>query len=193
MRLAGGARSVTAASAVTLGFMNGGPPLSLPEWTVLTVVSQGPAHGFAIARLTERGGELGRVWQIPRPVIYRAIGRLLDAGLLSQEAVEPGRGPQRTIYTATPEGRRAAAAWLDAPVRHVRDIRSALMLKLALLNRAGSDPSGLLRRQRKVLEPIARAMEAERPQGNGFDATLLAWRRGTAVAALGFLDDITHR
>ena len=52
-----------------------------------------PAHGFAIARLTAPGGDLGRIWQIPRPVIYRSITRLLDAGLLTQDAVESGRGP----------------------------------------------------------------------------------------------------
>lgn len=166
--------------------------LSLPEWTVLAVVSERPTHGFAIARLTRRGGELGRIWHIPRPVIYRAMGRLLDAGLLRPEAVEPGLGPQRTIYTVTPEGQRAAEAWLDAPVEHVRDIRSELMLKLGLLDRAGRDPTGLLQRQRDVLEPIARAMEAGRPRGDGFDATLLAWRRATATAALGFLDDVAR-
>ena len=171
--------------------MNSGPPLALPEWTVLAIVSQRPTHGFAIAQLTGRGGELGRIWHIPRPVIYRAISRLVEAGMLSQEAVEPGRGPQRTIYTATPEGRQAVAVWLDAPVQHIRDIRSQLMLKLALLDRVGGDPTSLLKRQRAILEPIARAIEAERPRRDGFDATLLAWRRATAAAALGFLDDIT--
>ena len=30
----------------------------------------------------------------------------------------------------------------------------------------------------------------ERPQGEGFDATLLAWRRANAAATLDFLDDI---
>jgi DNA-binding PadR family transcriptional regulator len=173
--------------------MNAGPAMSLPEWTVLAIVSQRRAHGFAIAQLTDRDGELGRVWHIPRPVIYRAIGRLLEAGLLAPEAVEPGRGPQRTIYAATAEGRRAAAGWLDTPVGHVRDIRSQLMVKLALLDRAGTDPTGLLERQRAVLEPIARAMEAERPRRNGFDAVLLAWRRATVAAALGFLDDVRQR
>ena len=47
------------------------PELSLPEWTVLTVLSQQPAHGFAVAALTSPQAELGRVWQIPRPIIYR--------------------------------------------------------------------------------------------------------------------------
>ena len=171
--------------------MNTRPVLALPEWTVLAVLSQQPAHGFAVAQLTAPCGELGRVWQIPRPVIYRAIGRLTEAGLIRPQSVEPGLGPQRTIYAATPTGHQAAQRWLDTPVEHVRDIRSHLLLKLALLDRAGADPVGLLRRQRTVLEPIAQAIEAEPPPREGFDATLLAWRRATATAALDFLDTIT--
>ena len=170
--------------------MSAGPSLSLAEQTVLGLLSERPAHGFAIARLTAPGGDLGRIWQIPRPVVYRSITRLLDAGLLTQDAVESGRGPQRTLYTVTPEGRRLAAEWLDTPVEHVRDVRSHLLVKLALLDRAGQDPTDLLRRQRAALEPIARAIQAERPETDGFDVTLLAWRRATTAATLSFLDDV---
>ena len=167
--------------------------MGLPEWTVLAVMSQQPTHGFMIAQLTTPDGELGRVWQIPRPVIYRAIGRLAEAGLIAPLGTEPGRGPQRTIYAATDDGRRAVDGWLDAPVEHVRDVRSHLLLKLALLDRQGADPAGLIRRQRAALEPIARAIEAEVPE-QGFDVTLLAWRRASASAAIAFLDDIAaHR
>src|ERR1700745_1765340 len=101
--------------------MSARPTLSLPEWTVLPVVSERPTHGFAIAQLTAPHGELGRIWHIPRPVIYRAIGRLLDLGLLTPGAVEAGRGPQRTPYSATPRGREAVRHWLDTPVEHVRE------------------------------------------------------------------------
>jgi len=168
-------------------------PLSLAEWTVLVLLRQQPAHGFAISQLTEPGGELGRIWRIPRPVVYRAIGRLLDAGLVIPVSVEPGLGPQKTIYTVTPQGGEAARGWLDTPVEHVRDIRSHLLIKLALLYRAGSDPADLLRRQRAALDPIAQAIEAKQADLDGFDAILLAWRRATAVAALAFIDDITAR
>jgi len=171
--------------------MDAQPSLSVPEWLVLAILSQQPQHGFAVAQLTAPDGELGRVWQIPKAVIYRSIGRLLDVGLITPEATEPGLGPQRTVYTATPDGHAAVQGWLHTPVEHVRDIRSQLLLKLALLDRAGDDPADLLRRQREVLEPIARALEAKRKQCDGFDATLLAWRKATAVAALDFLDMIT--
>jgi PadR family transcriptional regulator AphA len=173
--------------------MTAGPSLSLPEWTVLALISEHPLHGFAIAQLTAPGGELGRIWQIPRPVVYRAIGRLTEAGLVTPQVVEPGRGPQRTIYTTTTAGRAAAAAWLDTPVKHIREVRSHLLLKLALLDRAGADPSGLLKRQKAALAPIASAISAERPQREGFDATLLAWRQATTAAVMTFLDDVMGR
>src|SRR5260370_39269141 len=104
--------------------MSAWPTLSLPEWTVLTVVSERPTHGFAIAQLTAPHGELGRIWHIPRPVIYRAIGRLLDLGLLIPGAVESGRGPQRTLYSATPQGDEAVPHWLGRPREHIREGRS---------------------------------------------------------------------
>jgi DNA-binding PadR family transcriptional regulator len=171
--------------------MTEGPSLSLAELTVLAVLCEQPAHGFAVARLTAPGGELGRIWHIPRPVVYRAISRLTEAGLITADAVESGRGPQRTLYTVTPPGRQVAERWLDTPVQHVRDVRSHLLLKLALLDRIGQDPTGLLIRQKAVLAPIAEAVHAERPGHPGFDRTLLAWRQATTAATMSFLDDIT--
>lgn len=158
---------------------------------MLAIVGQQPSHGFAVAQLTAPDGELGRVWHIPKAVIYRSIGRLLDAGLIEPEGTEPGLGPQRTVYRTTPRGRAAALCWLRTPVRHVRDIRSQLLLKLALLDRAGDDPAELLSRQREVLEPIVRAIEATSAEDGGFEAILLAWRKANALAALDFLDMIT--
>jgi DNA-binding PadR family transcriptional regulator len=166
------------------------PEMSLPEWLVLAILSQQQAHGFAVAQLTASGGHLGRVWQIPKAVVYRAIGRLLEAGLIVPEGTEPGLGPQRTVYAATDDGRAVAQRWLHEPVEHVRDIRSELLLKLALLDRADEDPAGLLRAQRAVLEPLVGAIESRRADSQGFDATLLAWRRATAIAALEFIDTI---
>jgi PadR family transcriptional regulator AphA len=171
------------------------PSMALPEWLVLTILSQQPAHGFAVAQLTAPDGELGRVWQIPKAVIYRAIGRLADAELIVPQGVEPGQGPQRTVYAATARGQEAAGEWLRTPVGHVREIRSHLLLKLALLDRAREDRAAedraeLLRRQRGVLEPIVRAIGEQRADP-GFDTVLLAWRHSAAVAALDFIDAVS--
>jgi len=185
------AEPASAAQAVKLSAMTAAPQLSLAEWVVLAVVAERATHGFPIAQLTAHDGELGRIWHVPRPIVYRALGRLADGQLIAEDCLEPGRGPQRTIYTATSAGRSAAAYWLQTPVEHVRDDRSHLLMKLALLHRAGLDSTDLLERQRETLAPIAEAMALERPAPDGFEATLLAWRRASAKAAISFLADVT--
>lgn len=167
------------------------PTLSLAEWVVLAVVDEAPTHGFAVATLTAAGGELGRVWQIPRPVVYRSLGRLETAELVVPEATEAGRGPRRQMLASTPAGHRVVAEWLETPVGHVRDVRSQLLSKLALLHRRGLDPSRLLLAQRAVLTPIAAAYveEAADPLDD-FESTLHLWRRSTAAATLAFVDEL---
>lgn len=162
----------------------------MPEWTVLAVVRERPAHGFAIAALTARGGDLGRVWQMPRPVIYRALSRLEEAGLVAPKDVESGGGPPRTIYAITRTGRTAVDRWLGEPVGHVRELRSQLLMKLALLHRRGLSSASLIEAQRAVLVPVLDAVAAERERAEGFDAVLSSWRHGNVLAALRFLDEL---
>jgi DNA-binding PadR family transcriptional regulator len=125
-------------------------------------------------------------------VIYCAIGRLVDADLIRTDAVEPGNGPQRTRYRASAAGRRAVTRWLTTSVQHVRDLRSHLLMKLALLDRLAENPAPLLARQRAALEPITEGLTHAEPDDD-FDRVLLAWRRASAAAAIAFLDDITPR
>jgi DNA-binding PadR family transcriptional regulator len=163
---------------------------ALPEWTVLAVVREAPTHGFAIAALTAPAGDLGRIWQMPRPVIYRALDRLAGAEHIARTGVESDRGPQRTIYAATDAGRAAVDGWLRQPVYRMRELRSQLLMKLALLDRRGVDPGPLLRDQRAVVAGVVERLGTEREHGTGFDAVLLAWRHNNASAALRFLDEI---
>ena len=78
--------------------------LSLAEWMVLAVFEEAPAHGFAVAALTAPDGALGRVWHVPRPVVYRAIARLEALGLLEPLGEEHGRGPRRQVHRVTAAG-----------------------------------------------------------------------------------------
>src|SRR5947209_10208887 len=105
-----------------------GPALSLTEWVVLALLAEGRSHGFAVARTLSRVTPLGEVWTVPRPLVYRAIGRLEEQGLIAEAGEEPGDpGPRRMVYEVTPKGRKAAALWRGEPVRHLREVRSALL------------------------------------------------------------------
>ena len=85
-------------------------------------------------------------------------------------------------------GQAAAGAWQQQPVQHTRDIRSELLVKLALLDRSGTDSHDLLVAQRAVLEPSAEVMPHRIVEAAGFERTLLRWRYETTAATLRFLD-----
>ncbi|MFZ4718142.1 MAG: PadR family transcriptional regulator, partial [Ilumatobacteraceae bacterium] len=102
---------------------------TLAEHACLTLVVQGVSHGWAIGSLLAPKGELGGVYTLSRPLTYRAIDGVVAQGLVRRK--EPTGGTRdRATLTATATGRRAAQAWLDEPVAHVRDVRVELMLKL---------------------------------------------------------------
>jgi DNA-binding PadR family transcriptional regulator len=168
--------------------------LSLSEWLVLCLVCEQPSHGFAIARLLDAEGSLGRVWRVPKPVIYRALQRLEQLGLVrTTEQQASSQGPVRSLVDAAPSGREAASAWLTRPVSHTRDVRSELLVKLALLDRAGADPQPLLEAQREHLAPVADALRARLDDAAGFDRTLILWRYETVSATVRFLDALRAR
>ena len=102
-------------------------------------------------------------------------------------------GPARALLKATPAGRAAAQAWLSTPVEHARDVRSELLVKLALLDRAGSDSRALALVQAQLtrLLPVAAALDDQLSATTGFEHTLVLWRRGAMTATMRFLQDLT--
>src|SRR5258708_17311644 len=135
------------------------PELSLAEWLVLCLIRERSQYGFALARLLGSEGDVGRIWRVPKPVVYRALARLEDLTLVRATEQQPSRqGPARSPASVTPAGRKLAAAWLNRPAGHNRDVRSELLVKLALLDRSGADPRPLLDAQREQLIPVAQAL-----------------------------------
>lgn len=169
----------------------GGRSLSLTEWVVLAVAAEGTTHGFDIARVLDDQGDLGRIWTVPRPLVYRAVDALVGAGLVAPVGTAQGeRGPRRRLLQVTPVGRRAVTRWLGEPVAHVRDVRTELLLKLALLHRSRRSSAALLRRQRDAFGPTVAALRTQLADAEGFDAVLASWRVEAAEAVERFLDGL---
>ena len=135
--------------------------LATGEWAVLALVAEGETHGFAVARALAPGGDVGRVWAMRRPLVYRTLEVLTGLELIRAAGTEPSEsGPPRTLLAITPVGAERLQNWLDAPVEHVRDGRSELMLKLLFLDRAGRDPGNLLDAQSESFVAQADELEA---------------------------------
>jgi DNA-binding PadR family transcriptional regulator len=165
------------------------PLMSLTEWLVLCVAAEKPTHGFAIAAQLRRDTALGGIWHVARPQVYRGLERLTGLGLIRELGWErSSAGPVRQLCEATPAGRQLARAWLGRPVCHGRDIRSELLVKLALLDRSGADAGGLIRAQLDQLASIAGGLEERLRSAEGPERTVMLWRREAISATLRFLD-----
>jgi len=163
--------------------------LTAGEWAVLALLAEAPSHGFAVARVMAPDGEVGRVWSVRRPLVYRAAETLTRMDLVRPAGTEPSRtGPQRTVLTATPAGKRAVTRWLKTPVEHVRDGRSLLMLKLLFLARRGADATPLLTAQRDVFAVRAARLARAADAAEGFERALALWRLETTTAAARFVE-----
>jgi PadR family transcriptional regulator AphA len=161
------------------------------DWAVLALLCERPAHGFALAQLLGEGGELGQVWTMPRPRVYKALDDLRDARLIAAVETEASaRGPTRTLYAATAAGALAVEQWLARPVSHVREARSELLLKLVLTDRAGRDVKPLAAAQLGVLDRLADGLAAQVDEAEGPRALVLRFRLAQTRAARDYVSGL---
>ncbi len=161
--------------------------LSVTEWVVLSLLAESPSHGFALAKELRPETDLGRVLTVHRPVVYRALDRLVVAGLAEIGGSEPGAGPDRTVHRATRRGRAASTRWLGRPVEHVRDLRIEFLVKLRLNQRRGRALAPIVDAQRTTL-----AATFDRLVGADADDVVDRWRQHNALAARSFLDGLAE-
>ena len=161
------------------------------EWAVLALLCERPAHGWALARQLAPDGELGSIWSLTRPLVYRSLEILEERGLIGAAGHEPGaRGPNRTIFRATPAGHAAVAEWLSEPVEHVREGRSLLLLKLVFAQRSCIDPRPLLTAQHEALAESIASLEHRIRRSVGVETILLRFRLESSRGVERFIDGV---
>lgn len=149
----------------------------------LALVDEGPTHGWAISGLLAPAGEIGRIWSLSRPLTYRALDQLLADGLIEKVGTAPGGGRSRTLLACSDEGRSVSRRWLDRPVELPRDVRTELLLKFALRQRAALDIASLAVAQREQFAPMMASI------GSDEDVDFVGrWRREHLLAIDRFLE-----
>src|SRR5262245_6805231 len=104
-------------------------PLTTIEFEILLSLAAGDRHGYAIKLDIEARAHRDLV---VRPgTLYRAIGRLLDAGLIGEVDEAPVRDrsdERRRYYTLTAHGHTAATTEAHRLVRQVHAARARKLL-----------------------------------------------------------------
>jgi PadR family transcriptional regulator AphA len=164
-------------------------PLTSGEWSILGLLDEAPAHGWALSVALSPDGEIGGIWSLARPLVYRALEILELRGLVEPSgSASSARGPNRKIFRLTRKGRAAFQRWLGEPVAHIRDVRPDLLLKLAFLRRSGRDTRALLEAQQTRLETLLVELE-EHLDGVTLEQELVVrFRIEAARGALRFIE-----
>src|SRR5262245_58431771 len=72
------------------------------EWAIVALLAEQPVHGWGLIQKLRPDGEIGAVWSLPRPSVYRALEALQQRGLIEESRLERGeRGPYRMVFQTT--------------------------------------------------------------------------------------------
>jgi PadR family transcriptional regulator AphA len=135
--------------------MSSDPALTTTSYAILGLLAVRPWSTYELAQHMDRS--LGRIWPRAQSKLYEEPKKLVRRGLAAASPEQVGRRP-RTVYSITPAGRRALAAWLRQPSAGPV-LESEHLLKLFFAD-AGSTADAL------ATIRSARAWAAERNQDN---------------------------
>src|SRR6476661_3876966 len=97
------------------------------EHALLIALREQPASGLDLARRFERS--IGFFWHATHQQIYRVLGRMEAAGLVSVEHVAQHGKADKKVYSVTDTGSDFLAEWLALPTP-IEPLRSELAVKL---------------------------------------------------------------
>jgi len=92
---------------------------------LLSILANGPAHGYAIIESLRARSE--GVFDLPEGTVYPALHRLENQGLLKSSWSEDS-GRRKRIYQLTPKGQQALNARQEEWLRFSRAINSTVGL-----------------------------------------------------------------
>jgi DNA-binding PadR family transcriptional regulator len=129
---------------------------------LLGLLAQRPRHGYELHAAFEAvvGGEQN--WDVKPAQIYTTLARLEEGGLVAEEGVEQGGGPEKRIYMITPEGRVVLSQWFASGVElgHQRD---EFFVKLFLaIATSEANPRSVIQTQRSKLYQELHDLTAQR-------------------------------
>ena len=84
---------------------------------LMALLAERPRHGYELRDLFEAA--LGGHWDLNCGQIYSSLERLARDGLVVEESIEKGGGPDKRLWALTEEGKRELAAGFTRRCREI--------------------------------------------------------------------------
>ncbi|MGH9247325.1 MAG: PadR family transcriptional regulator [Acidimicrobiales bacterium] len=133
--------------------------MSVPM-AILGLLSAEPHHGYDLKQRYDRFLSPDKPLQFGQ--VYSTLARLERDGRVAVAAVEPGAGPERKRYSATPAGQRALESWLRTTEPPEPHLHATLFSKVVLAILVGYSVHRLLDGQRSAHLERMRQLTARR-------------------------------
>lgn len=159
--------------------------LTLESGLCLALIRNGSDHGYVIAQRFAPDGDIGQIYTLSRPAVYRELQYLERVGLLLASEARGNRGQKMRVLRLSKRGAHIANQWMTSPVSHIRDVRTEFLAKIVLVQEAGEDVSLLVRRQREFFRATFDALLQDRDE-----SVVAIWRREQVRAVSRFLDEL---
>lgn len=115
---------------------------------MLGLLEAEPRHGYELRQLYDDRFSGDR--PISAAQVYAALSRLESQGHVVVQAIQPGQGPDRTVYAITEEGVTDLSRWLDKPEPPQPGKQDVLFAKVVLALLTGRNPNRFLDAQREA-------------------------------------------
>lgn len=112
----------------------------MPLEHILLGLLREPASGYDLKRSFDDG--IGHFWSASLSQIYPTLKRLEKEGLLDRHLAPSERGPQRRVYTLTPDGRKSLEVWLTSGPELATE-RFGYLAQLFLMDALGDEEQTL--------------------------------------------------
>jgi DNA-binding PadR family transcriptional regulator len=132
--------------------------------TLLGLLESGPKYGYDLKRLYDAR------FQQDRPLhygqVYSTLSRLLRNGLVVENGIEPGDGPDRKRYAITDAGVTNISEWLSTPENPSLFLQNALYTKVVLALLSGRSATDILDTQRAEHLRAMRQLTTRKSEGD---------------------------
>jgi len=135
--------------------------------TLLGLLEAGPAHGYSLKKSYDTF--FGRGRPLDYGQVYATLSRLLKAGLVEDDGVEAGGGPNRRRYAITEAGVTDVERWLGTPEPPEPYLQNTLYTKVVLSLLSGRPATDVLDRQRGRHLAAMRELTARKQAGDLVD------------------------
>lgn len=109
------------------------------ESCILVLLHQSPSYGYALMENLRQFGFQPEEMDIS--ILYRALRELEEMGLVVSNWSEESLGPQRRVYTITPDGESILAEWMEALRQRRREIEALEAAYLSVRQKVESSSS----------------------------------------------------